>query len=136
MGMRRLVSHSVEYRRRPLCVSLKKLITRIEEIYFKPRMALVEIDFFESQSLQQTGNRRGGILLSRSQDSVRQGGGLQLTFSLLPNLGFQIRVGGHQQPGLPRIYACLLAVEPGAEHLRCGKMQANFLAVHPDIARL
>ena len=81
---------------------------------------LVEVNLLESQTLQQTADRRSRILLGRSQNAIRQGGLLHLAFRPLPHLRFQIRVGRYQQPGLPRIHPRLSAIKPRAEHLRRG----------------
>src|ERR1035437_188763 len=97
---------------------------------------LVEVNLLESQTLQQTAGRRSRILLGRSQNAIGQRGLLHLTFRLLAHLRFQIRVGGYQQPSLSGIHPGLRAVEPGAEHLRRGKMQVNLLAIHSDVVQL
>src|ERR1035441_4550784 len=65
--------------------------------------SLVEVDFFESQTLQEAGDGRRGILLGGSQDTVGHGGLLELALGLLTDLGFEIRVGRHEQAGLPGI---------------------------------
>src|SRR6266478_9745528 len=86
---------------------------------------LIEVNLLESQTLQQTADRRGRVLLRRSQNAIGQGGPLHLTFRLLAHLRFQIRIGRHQHSSLPRIHAGLTAVEPRAEYLWRGKMQVN-----------
>src|SRR6266478_2874495 len=91
---------------------------------------LVEVDPLESQTLQQTADRRGRVLLRRSQNAIGQGGPLHLTFRLLAHLRFQIWIGRHQHSSLPRIYSGLTAIKTRAEDLRRGKMQMNMLAIH------
>src|ERR1700689_2560247 len=49
-------------------------------------LPLVELNLLESQPLQQTHNRGGGVLLGVPQNAVGHGGLLQLTFRLLADL--------------------------------------------------
>jgi hypothetical protein len=59
------------------------------------RQVSVEVNPLESQTLQETTDGCNGILLGGSQNAIGQGTLLQLTFPLLADLRFQIRVGGH-----------------------------------------
>src|ERR1035438_5036230 len=95
----------------------------------------VEVDLLESQALQEAADRRSRILLRRAQNVVRQRGRLQLAFRLLAHLRFEIRIGGHEQSGLPRKHTRLAAVEARAEHLRGWKMHPNLPAIDSDVVR-
>ncbi len=103
---------------------------------FRHARGLVEVDFLEPQTLQQTADRQGRILLGRLQNAIGQGGRLQLTLRLLTHLRFQILVGGYQQPSLTGVHSRFRAVDPSAEHLRRGKMQVNPLAIYAHVSGL
>src|SRR5260370_41885809 len=56
--------------------------------------ALPKIHFFETETLEKTGNRGASVAVSRFQNISLHRGFLKLALGFLANFAFQIRIGG------------------------------------------
>ena len=89
---------------------------------------LGDVDLMEAEAVEESCYGGAGVFSGGVEDSVGEGGLLELLLGFGAGVGFEVLIDGHKQAGGAGVDASVLVVERGDEELRGGEGDVDGLA--------